>query len=187
MDHFKHIYTYRAQEYHRMITPEDADGNLLPALLRAAPLAGQRILDLGGGTGRIPLLLAHLHPQIISLDLHRAMLDEQARQRTLSRQREEAPGTWLLVHADMRRLPIQAGWADVTIAGWSIGHLRGWYPEDWQGQVGQVLREMQRAVRKGGTLVILETLTTGSQTPAPPSPELAEYYAWLEGEWGFTR
>ncbi len=33
----------------------------------------------------------------------------------------------------------------------------------------------------------METLTTGSLTPAPPTEGLAEYYAWLEGEWGFTR
>jgi len=35
MDHFKHIYAHRAAAYHRLITPEDVDGNLLPALERA--------------------------------------------------------------------------------------------------------------------------------------------------------
>ncbi len=181
MDHFKHIYTHKAREYHRMILPEDAAGQLLPALLRAAPLAGKRILDLGGGTGRIPLLLMPLHPEIVSLDLHRAMLLEQARQREL------AGGAWPLVQADMRLLPFPPAWADAAIAGWSIGHLRGWYPHDWQEQIGRVLREMHRAVRPGGALMILETLTTGSLVPAPPSAALAEYYAWLEGAWGVHR
>lgn len=181
IDHFQHIYTRRAAEYHRMITPEDADGHLLPALLRIAKIENRRVLDLGGGTGRIPLLLAPLRPRIVSLDLHRAMLVEQ------SRQRASAGGSWPLVQADMRWLPIPTGWADAAIAGWAIGHLRGWYAEDWQAQIGQVLSEMQRAVRKGGALMIIETLTTGSLTAAPPSPELAEYYAWLEGEWGFKR
>jgi hypothetical protein len=36
-------------------------------------------------------------------------------------------------------------------------------------------------------LVIIETLTTGSLTPAPPTGALAEYYGWLEREWGFWR
>ena len=36
-------------------------------------------------------------------------------------------------------------------------------------------------------MLILETLGTGSLTPAPPTPQLAEYYAWLENEWGFQR
>jgi ubiquinone/menaquinone biosynthesis C-methylase UbiE len=181
MDHFKYIYTHQASQYHRMILPEDADGNLLRALLRIDPLAQKRILDLGGGTGRIPLLLAHLRPEIVSLDLHRAMLLEQARQR------EHAGGSWPLVQADMRRLPFPAHWAQVTIAGWSMGHLRGWHPQDWQAQIGQVLREMQRTLQPGGALIVLETLTTGGLVPAPPTPELAEYYAWLEEEWDFTR
>ncbi len=36
-------------------------------------------------------------------------------------------------------------------------------------------------------MIILETLTTGGLAAAPPSPELAEYYAWLEQAWGFSR
>jgi len=42
-------------------------------------------------------------------------------------------------------------------------------------------------VAPGGALIILETLSTGSLTPAPPSPGLAEYYDWLEQAWGFSR
>ncbi len=181
MDPFLHIYTHQAGAYHRMILPEDADGHLLPALLRACPLAGAQVLDLGSGTGRIPLLLAPLARQIIALELQRAMLREQAIQRT------QTGGSWPLVQADMRRLPVRDGWADAAIAGWSIGHLRGWRPLDWQAHIGAVLGEMQRATRAGGALVVLETLGTGALSPAPPTPELAEYYAWLESIWGFER
>jgi ubiquinone/menaquinone biosynthesis C-methylase UbiE len=180
MDHFQQIYTKQASEYQRMIAAEDFEGNLLPALLRAAPLEGHRILDLGGGTGRIPLLLRPLGGQILSLDLHRAMLLEQKRQRA------RVGGSWPMLQADMRRLPISCKWADAAIAGWSIGHLRGWFPADWRTQIGMALSEMERVVCPGGSLIILETLTTGSLVPAPPSPELAEYYDYLEGEWGFT-
>lgn len=87
----------------------------------------------------------------------------------------------------MRALPFPCAWADVVTAGWAIGHLRGWYAEDWRAHIGQILSEMQRVVAPGGMLVIMETLTTGSLTPAPPTEGLAEYYAWLEGEWGFRR
>ncbi|MCL4297061.1 MAG: methyltransferase domain-containing protein [Anaerolineae bacterium] len=181
MDHFRHIYSYRAGDYHRLITPEDHEGNLLPALQRVTLLAGKRVLDLGTGTGRLPLLLGEQAAQVIGLDLHGAMLQEN------QRQLERVKGRWNLAQGDMRALPFPSGWADVVTAGWSIGHLRGWYPEDWQLQIGRVLREMQRVVVPGGALIIIETLTTGSLTPAPPSERLAEYYAWLEGEWGFAR
>jgi ubiquinone/menaquinone biosynthesis C-methylase UbiE len=181
MDHFRHIYTYRAADYHRMITPEDREGNLLSTLQQVAALQGKRILDLGTGTGRLPLLLSHLAAQIVGVDLHGAMLQEH------NRQRSRVDGEWRLAQADMRWLPFPSHWAEVVTAGWSIGHLRGWFAADWQTQIGQVLREMRRIAAPGGALIIIETLTTGSLTPAPPTPALAEYYAWLENEWGFTR
>jgi hypothetical protein len=46
---------------------------------------------------------------------------------------------------------------------------------------------MTRALRPGGAAVVIETLGTGATEPAPPNPELAEYYAWLEAEHGFAR
>ncbi len=46
---------------------------------------------------------------------------------------------------------------------------------------------MDRALAPGGTLMVIETLGTGTDVPAPPTAELAEYYAWLEGEWGMRR
>jgi len=63
MEHFKQIFTRRAEEYHRMIIPEDTDGNLLPALLRVDPLSGKRVLDLGSGTGRIFFLIGSVNIQ----------------------------------------------------------------------------------------------------------------------------
>lgn len=181
MDHFQHIYNTRADAYHAMIAAEDVDGNLLPAIRSITPLEGKRVLDLGTGTGRLPILLSHLAGQVIGIELYRAMLRENLDQRQLF------SGQWDLVQADMRRLPLPDGWAEVTLAGWAIGHMRGWFPENWQEQIGRVLDEMQRVTTAGGVLIILETLGTGSLQPAPPTPELAEYYAWLEGTWGFQR
>jgi ubiquinone/menaquinone biosynthesis C-methylase UbiE len=181
MEHFQLIYTSRAAEYQAMIAAEDAEGQLLSALEAIGPLGGQRVLDLGTGTGRLPQLLADQAGQIVALDLHRAMLRENAAQR------ERAGAGWHLVQADMGQVPVEAGWADVVTAGWAIGHLRGWYPETWREKIRQVLEEMHRAAMPGGMLVIMETLTTGSLTPAPPTGELAEYYTWLEREWGFWR
>ena len=181
MDHFRHIYTNQAADYHQLISPEDFAGNLLPALEQVTTLRGKRVLDLGTGTGRLPLLLSDQTTQVVGLDLHGAMLLENQRQRS------RVGGQWNLAQGDMRLLPFSSGWADVVTAGWSIAHLRNWYAANWQSQIGRVLQEMQRLVATGGALIIIETLTTGSLTPAPPTVALAEYYAWLESEWGFAR
>ena len=181
MDHFIQIYKSQADAYHRAIAAEDVDGNLLPALGNITDLRGTHVLDLGTGTGRLPILLNGLAAQIIGLDLHWNMLQENHRQRRLN------TGQWSLVTGDMRVLPFPTVSFDIVMAGWAIGHFTGWYPTDWQKQIGRVLNEMHRVVKPGGAIILLETLTTGSLIPVPPSPGLAAYYQWLENAWGFTR
>src|SRR4051794_33619935 len=181
MDHFQAIYAARAAEYHRMIASEDLDGRLLPAIEHVASLRGKRVIDLGTGTGRLPLLLGGQAAQLVGLDLHRDML----RQHTVERQRQA--GRWTLVQGDMRRLPFRSAWANVVTAGWAIGHMRRWFAADWRTPIGQVLDEMHRVVTPNGALIVIETLTTGSLTPAPPTAAYAEYYDWLERGWGFSR
>jgi ubiquinone/menaquinone biosynthesis C-methylase UbiE len=181
VDHFINIYKQQAGDYHRLIGPEDVEHNLLPALERVTPLQGKRVLDLGTGTGRLPLLFGQQAGQFVGLDLHAGMLQEHE----LQRRRHQ--GLWALVQADMRTLPFPTAWAEVVTAGWAIGHFTNWYAAEWPAQIGRVLREMHRLAAPGGALIILETLTTGSLTPLPPTPDLAKYYAWLENDWGFTR
>lgn len=181
MDHFTHVYTYQAAAYHQMIDSEDADGNLRTALARMLPEPPIHILDLGTGTGRIPQMLAGEGAQVTALDLSTAMLRENLAQRRGSFY------PWDLICSDMRLLPLQSASFDFSIAAWSIGHLRAWFAADWQAEIARIIDEMLRVTRHDRQLVILETLGTGSLEPFPPTQELAEYYAWLENEWGFTR
>ena len=69
MEHFQYIYNYRAIEYQRMITADDVDGNLLATLSSLVPFQGKRVLALGTGTGRIPLLLNGKSVQVVGPEL----------------------------------------------------------------------------------------------------------------------
>ena len=139
------------------------------------------MLDLGTGTCRIPLLIADRTQAVVSVDLHLAML------RVNQLNQARGTGRWDLVQADMRELPFSNRWAEVVTAGWAIGHLRDWYPDKWQTEMARVLGEINRVAVPNATVVIFETLTTGSLTPAPPSDHLAEYYGWLEDVQRFSR
>lgn len=177
------IYAGHAEEYDALITAEDCDGNLLPALEAIHPWDGAAVLEVGAGTGRITRALVGRAARIVAVDRAPAML-EVARRHLLQR---GSPETWSLLCADARALPVDSGWADVALAGWVFGHLRHWMPDDWRAQVARALGEMRRALRPGGALILIETLGTGSEAPRPPNEALAEYYAWLEGEQGLER
>jgi len=174
-DHFQTIYSQQADRYDRLVRAEDTEGNVPRALAAVAPGEGLVVVDVGTGTGRMARLLAPRAELIVGLDLHGPML----------RQQHDPVGP--LVQADHQALPVRSAIADLTVAGWAIGHVREWEAERWQLAAGQAIAEMARVTRAGGVIAVLETLGTGSTTPAPPSTGLAEYYAWLENVRGFER
>jgi ubiquinone/menaquinone biosynthesis C-methylase UbiE len=177
------IYARHAAEYDALVSAEDCDGHLLPALEALAPVAGARVLEVGAGTGRITRLLVGRGARVVGVDRAPAML-EVARRRL---EAMNAPSAWELHCADAAELPVPDAWADVAVAGWVFGHFRLWMPADWRAAIGRALGEMRRALKPGGALIVIETLGTGREDPAPPSPELAEYFAWLEAEHGLRR
>jgi ubiquinone/menaquinone biosynthesis C-methylase UbiE len=178
-DLFK-IYQSQAGEYHNLISHEDVDNNLLPAIQNITPLRGKRLLDLGTGTGRIPSLVESHASQIIGMDLHWDML------RVNSSERKKKGNSWDLLQGDYRFLPFQDRSFDIVAAGWSISALIGQEDKDWKAEISLVIKEIQRTINPGGAIIIIETMSTASETPYPPTETLANYYAWLENEWGFN-
>lgn len=182
MTDFKHIYSNQAEQYERLISREDYQGHIKPAITRIRPLAGLDVVELGVGTGRITRLLASDAKRITAFDISPHMLSV-ARKKLI----QSGIGNWRLAAADNRQLPVRSQTADLAIAGWSLGHSVAWDPDTWQREIGRALTEMARVLRPGGTIIILETLSTNRQSPHPPSPGLAAYYDWLENEHGFQR
>lgn len=181
MDHFLQIYNSKARQYHQLIDAEDTHNHILAALSAITAFRGKQVLDLGSGTGRLPLLLRNQNAKITALDLHRAMLIEQAIQR------ENCGGDWDILQGDMHHLPFPNCGADIVMAGWALGHFVGWYPLDWERRIAQTIDEMHRVATAEGTIIIMETLGTGSKIPSPPHEGLAKYYALLEDKWNFSR
>jgi len=177
---FKEIYRSGALEYDRLVSAEDHEGNILRTLQLIRPLSGLNVVELGAGTGRLTNLLAPLAGQISYLDNSLHMLSVAAPRLARSGRK-----SCFAIAADIRRVPVRSKSADIVIAGWTIGHLTGWFPERWRTEIGYVLSEMKRLLWPGGTAIILETLGTGRSTPKPPDKALAAYYRWLERENGF--
>src|SRR5690606_23118026 len=117
------------------------------------------VVEFGAGTGRLTRLLA---PHVASIAAH----DASAHMLGVAERHLRADGVanWTLEVADNKRLPVADGSADVAIAGWSFGHAVGWFPDSWREEIGAAVDEMCRVLRAGGVAVILETMTTGSET-----------------------
>ena len=88
---------------------------------------------------------------------------------------------WHVETADHRQLPAAGQSADLAISGWSICYLVDWNRGNWISQVEKALGEMRRVLRSTGTIMLIETLGTGFETPHPPE-HLLEYYQFLAGQ-----
>ncbi len=179
MPSHQEIYNQHADQYERLVSREDYQGNILRAINQICRLDGLDVVELGAGTGRLTCMLSPTVKRIQALDASGQMLAAAAARLEQNNQRN-----WQMAVADHRALPIADQSADVAISGWSICYLVVDHEDSWRGQVSRTLAEIKRTLRPGGTIIILETLGTGYESPTAPD-ELTPYYAFLEKQ-GFS-
>ncbi len=180
MPSYQKIYEHHADRYDELIRHEDHAGNLAALLDRTLIPRPRVAVELGCGTGRVTRLLAARAEIVRAYDRELHMID-------FARAGSAAKNLTYGV-ADNATLPERDGEADLVIAGWTIGHLTGFYPDSWRGHATRVLTEMHRVcAAHHGKLVIIETLGTCVDAPGPPNERLAEFYEFLEREHSFRR
>jgi len=170
----KEIYKSRAADYERLVGREDYLGNIPKTLPEIRDPQGLDVVELGAGTGRLTCLLAPVARSIQAFDASAHMLG-------IARSKLQAGGwaNWRLGVGEHRALPVQDGCADLVISGWSLVYSVLWAQGDWRLELGQVMREILRVMRPGGTVILLETMGTGFETPHPPAG-LLDYFATLD-------
>ena len=172
------IYQSHADQYERLVQREDYKGNLLPAIEKIVPLDGLDVVELGAGTGRLTRLLAPRVRTIRAFDGSGHML--KIAEETLRKSELKNCKTGI---ADHRQVPVGDASADLVISGWSFCYLAVWGGTKWKSALQAGLDEIERIIRPGGTVILIETLGTFEGAPNPPE-HLKEYYAWLD-EQGF--
>ncbi len=171
------IYREQARRYENLVAHEDFQHNLAPALSAIRSFDQADWVEWGAGTGRLTELAASTARSIVALDASVAMLAVAA-----DKLKQSKGVMWQVAVTEHRRAPLPDRCADIAIAGWTIIYLSSKFVPDWQGALRQAIGEMQRVLRPGGALIIIETLGTGWSEPQRLYPD---YYDFLENELGF--
>jgi ubiquinone/menaquinone biosynthesis C-methylase UbiE len=171
------IYTKHAEQYDLLISRQKS---VCQTLEQIKPFEGLDIIDLGAGTGRLTCLLAPKAKSILAFDRSQAMLDVAAR-----KLKKMGLHNWRTQVAHHRQLPVEDNSADLIVSGWSICYLGSSNVQNWKQNIHQVMEEIKRVLRPGGSVIILETMGTGTERPDPPD-FLKNYYSLLENRYGFS-
>ncbi|MFC5403404.1 class I SAM-dependent methyltransferase [Cohnella soli] len=171
------IYAEEAPSYHEMISKQPPLADIIRSI---RPFAGLDIVDMGAGTGRLSVDLAPEARSLVALDASEAMLIENAQRLAATSARN-----WRTVVADHRKLPLPDDSADLIVSGWSVCYLTSSNLPEWESNLAQVLAEMHRVLRPGGTIILFETMGTGLETPNPPE-FLLPYYEALTAKYDFS-
>ena len=94
--------------------------------------------------------------------------------------RDRFPERWLPGAADHRAIPLASNTADLVLSGWSFCYLAVWNPDRWQAALREGLNETKRVLREDGSVIIIETLGTGVESPSRLD-KLENYFNYLEG------
>jgi ubiquinone/menaquinone biosynthesis C-methylase UbiE len=179
MPSFQEIYAHHADRYEELIAHEDRARSLDAALDRVLGGRPEIVVELGCGTGRVTRLLSPRAERVRAYDGYAHMVEH-------ARAHLSLPNVSYGV-ADNGALPEADGAADVVVAGWTIGHVTGFFPEAWEEHARRAVNEMRRIARPAGRIVILETMGTCVESAGPPNERLARLYAMFEGEFGLSR
>jgi ubiquinone/menaquinone biosynthesis C-methylase UbiE len=173
------IYQSEGDRYEALISREDYQGNIRRAIDEILSVDGLYIFDLGAGTGRLTLLLAARARSIRAFDASAEML-RVCRERLLA----SGLSNWQVDVADHRQLPVSNHSADLVVSGWSVSYLAVWSQENGQVELDKWLNEMQRVLRKEGTIILFESLGTGNEEPIRLE-HVESTYQWLDAN-GFV-
>ncbi len=172
------IYLNQADAYEFMISKQP---ELAGIVNEVRPYKNLDVLDLGAGSGRLSSFIAKEAKSLICTDQSSSMLqllNDKLKQQGL-------PQLWSTIEADHRNLPIPDSTIDLVVSGWSICYLANTNNENWEANLETIMSELERVLRSDGTIIIFETMGTGTELPNPPN-FLTSYYSALSNKYRFN-
>ncbi len=174
------IYAAHGDRYDELVSREDREGNLgrrLEGLVRA----DDSVLELGAGTGRVTRLYADRVRRALVCDRSAHMLG-----RARANLAEFGDGLEFRV-LDIREARSLEGSYDVILEGWALGHCALEEYDRLEEFLEETFAALETLLVPEGRIILIETLGSNTDRPAPPGDRLARVYGLLEVEHGFRR
>lgn len=176
MSLFSHCYQHNYKLYNSLISYHDYTEQILPTLNKITPIENKIIADIGCGTGRLGSLVVEDAKKVYLCDTSEKML-EGARERF-----SNFPNSKYEINlSNTFNLPYDNNTFDILMEGWSLSFcikdVQLW---------DNLINELLRVVKKGGTLIIIETLGYGVELPNCSNHYLNSFYSYLKNNKGFN-
>jgi SAM-dependent methyltransferase len=175
------VYRSHADRYHELVSAEDALGKLSASLRSLFDGDKASVFEAGVGTGRVTGYYIDRVGSAFCCDRSQHML-AFARQRFADSAEKLTFGV-----ADNFDLPTLNSPVDIFIEGWSfgLGVVGSQDSDGLRAGTAALLRNATKNLKPGGTAIILETMGTNTDAPAPPLWELEAFYSLLQNDYGF--
>ncbi|GIQ67816.1 class I SAM-dependent methyltransferase [Xylanibacillus composti] len=171
------IYLHEADTYDRMVSRQQ---DIIPAIAAIRPYGGLDVADIGAGTGRLSVPIARQARSLVALDASGAMLRvAEAKLAALGLR------NWRTEVSSHFPLPLASDSIDMVVSGWSLSYSVNAHVPDGLANLDQAISEMKRVLRSNGTIILIETLGTGCETPHVYE-FLQPYYTALAEQYGFS-
>lgn len=173
------IYEKHSREYDELVTHEDYENNLGTTLANILEGNNLKIVEAGVGTGRVTRLYINRAKHIWCLDRSKHMIERA--KINLNEHRNKIT----FQNLDNLELDKFKGKADYFIEGWSFGHTI----TENQININPVVKKLISDCTKicNNKIIIIETLGTNVDEPAPTSEALSVFFRILEEEYNFIK
>jgi ubiquinone/menaquinone biosynthesis C-methylase UbiE len=161
MPDYATLFESQADRYQALVAHEDTDGNLLKTIESIFPLRKTAdVADIGAGTGRVSFLLAPCVRKVYGVEPARGM-----RAQAEAIKRERGVDNVEFREGGYTSLPIRPASADLVIEGWSLLYFYKLSLPNWRKPIELAFAEMNRVLKPGGTIILIETLGTMRDKP----------------------
>jgi len=169
MSFFKNCYLQNYRLYDSLISHHDYQNRILPTINQITSINEKIIADVGCGTGRLTSLFINDARKVYLCDASEKML-EGARERL-----KDIPSFKYEINlSNTFNLPYANNSFDILIEGWSLSlcirEISLW---------DKLIEELLRVLKNDGTMIIIETLGYGIESPNCTNIYLNSFYSYL--------